>query len=270
MEPRQQTCNGPPKVLGMFLPALLLLCALGCEPGQAQQQLQQGAEDLAQGDFSSAQAHYSQALELDPRSAVAYLGRGKSHEGLDSSVEAVSDYQRALELQPDLEEAKERLILVLVERREGRQALDRFQSSPPQVLTPALLLARGRAQMQVDLPSAALADFDKVLQQEQKNVSAHYYRGLARAKLGQLPAAEEDFSAVISLDAAHARAYWQRGLVRERQGMNDLAASDRQKATELDPRLNFASSQIGKNMIENLTGQVGGETRLESFTPEKR
>ena len=248
----------------------LLFSALGCGTSQVQRHLQQGADDLAKGDYSLAQEQYSQALKLEPSSATAYLGRGKSHEGLTSLSKAADDYARAWEIQPDSAEARERLIYVLVEMGEGRQALDHFASLPPSALTPSLRIARGRARMQVELSSAAIADFDSVLKLEPQNVSAHYYRGLAHAKLAELSAAEEDFTAAISLDAGHAIAYWQRGLVRERRGAKELAVADRQKATELDPRMGFAESQIGKKMLENLAGQGGDDAQLELFSKEKR
>lgn len=228
------------------------------------------SENPGSSHYSAAQENYSQALELDPRSAAAHLGRGKSYEGLGSFASAVDDYEHALELQPDLEEVKERLIQLLVETGNGRKALDYFASAPPSVLTASLLLARGRGRMQVELAAEAIEDFNSVIKQDSQNVSAHYYRGLAHAKLGKFPAAEEDFTAAISLDAGHAGAYWQRGLVREHRGTKELAASDRQKAAELDPRMSFAESQIGKNMIENLTGQAGDDAKLEPFSKETR
>ena len=252
--------------LAILSAAAVFLCAVGCEPGQARRQLQKGADQLAKGDYSLARDHYTQALKLNPRSAAAYLGRGKSHEGLASPADAVNDYEHALELQPDLAEAQERLIYLLVEMEEGRKALNHFASLPPSALTPSLLLLRGRARMQLEHASDAIADFDSVLKLEPQNVSAYYYRGLAQAKLGRLLEAEKDFTAAIFLDAGQASAYWQRGLVRERRGMKDLAASDRQKAAELDPRLNFAESQMGKKMIESLTGKGGDDAQLEFFS----
>ena len=271
LEAQKQAYSGPPKVLGTFSAVLLFFFfAAGCGTGQTERYLHQAADLLAKGNYSLAQEYYSQALELNPRLAAAYLGCGKSYEGLGSLASAVDDYEHALELQPDLEEVKERLIQLLVETGNGRRALDQFASAPPRVLTPSLLLARGRGRMQVELASEAIEDFNSVLEQESQNVSAHYYRGLAHAKLGEFQAAEEDFTAAISLDAGHAGAYWQRGLVREHRGTKELAASDRQKAAELDPRMSFAESQIGKNMIENLTGQTGDDAKLEPFSKETR
>jgi len=252
------------------LAVLVLSLVLGCQPNSAERHLQQAADHFARGDYSLAREYYSHTLELDPRLAVALLGRGKCQEGLAALAEAADDYKRALEIQPDLAEAKERLITVLVEQGDAREALALCESAPLDSLPTAVLLSRGRARLQADLFSDSLHDFDGVLKQEPQNISAHYYRGLARAKLGELAAAEQDFSASISLDASHSRAYWQRALVYERQNKKDLAASDRQKAAELDPRLKFAESQIGKNMVEGLTGQAGDDAKLETFSKGTR
>ena len=259
------------QVLASLAMLLLLFSSVGgCGAGQSQQQLQLGADHFAKGEYSLAQEHYSQALQLNPRSAPAYLGRGQVNEKLGSPAAAADDYKNALELQPDLTEARERLVQVLVETGNGQQALDQISAVQPSRLTPLLLLARGRARLQVEQASAAAADFDNVLKLEPKSLSAHYYRGLARSKLGQLAEAEQDFTTTISRDASNASAYWQRGLVRDRRGMKELAHSDRQKAAELDPRMGFSESQLGKSMIEKLTGKKGDDAELELFSKEAR
>lgn len=264
--PSRQVSLNPSKVLGIFSSTFVIFLALGCQPNQAKHQLELGEKELARGNHSLAVEHFSEALELDPRCAPAYLGRGKAHEGLESPADAAGDFQRALELQPELVEARERLMLVLVEMGNGRKALGLFPATPSSDLTPSLLLARGRARLEVDDVSGAILDIDGLLKIEPQNVAANFYRGLAHARIGKLAAAEADFTAAISLDAGHANAYWQRGLVRRRRGANDPAAKDHQKAAELDPRMSFAESQVGRNMVENLTGQGAGDAKLEPFS----
>lgn len=258
-----------PKSWRAWLAAIFLMGSVGCGSDPAQRSLQQGADCYAKEDFSLAQEHYSQAITLKPGSADAYLGRGKSRERLTSPAAAIDDYQRALELQPDLFEAKERLILVLVDSGSGQKALDQLATMQPHELTPVLLLARGRARLQIESASEAIADFDQVIQLEPKNASALFYRGLTYAKVGRLPDAEQDFTSAITLDPKHASAFWQRSLVREKQGNKELAASDRKKAVDLDPRMGFADSQFGKKMMENLTGKEG-DSSIELFSKERR
>lgn len=259
------TYLAPLKVVGKCTSLLFLAVCLGCGPRDAERLLQQAAGEYSAGNYDSAQEYYTLALEHDPRLAAAYLGRGKSHEQLGSLASAILDYERALELQPDSEEVKERLILALVAARNAPRALDLFSSAPPKDLTPRLLLARGKAQLQTAQVSEALADFNSVLMQEPQNVAAHFYQGMAQFELGNMAAAEESFTATIALDTSHASAYWQRGLARAGRGMTDLANNDRQKAAELDPRMSFSDSEIGKNMIESLTGSNGDDVKLEAF-----
>ena len=255
-------------LLMLFLATLFAMP--GCQDSQLKLHLANGSAELEKRNFSLAEEHFSQALESNPGSVAALLGRGKAFEGQNEPLKAAEDYERAFKLQPEGGEAGYRLVNVLVETGHGRTALEHFATMNPEPTMPDLLLLRGRARLQADLDAAAQADFESVLDQNAQNAAAHYYRGLAYAKLGKFPAAEADFTTALNLDPANAKAYWQRGLIRERRGEKDLATADRTKAAELDPRLNFAETQIGKNMIENLTGQGSEGLRLEPFTTDIR
>ena len=49
------------------------------------------------------------ALELDPKSAVAFDTRGHIREALGQKEEAIADFRKALELDPNLQESKDAL-----------------------------------------------------------------------------------------------------------------------------------------------------------------
>jgi tetratricopeptide (TPR) repeat protein len=254
-----------------FLFLLAFACAaVGCQDSSVSVHLGKGSSELDGRNFSLAQEHFSLALELDPNSIAALLGRGKALEGQNEALKAVEDYERVLRLQPAHGEAGERLVSLLVDTGNGRKALEHFADSKVEPATPELLLLRGRARLQVDLAGAAQDDFEQVLKLDPKNGAAHFYHGLASIQQGKFPAAEKDFTAAIALDPAHAKSYWQRGMIRERRGAHALAVADSTKAAELDPRMNFAETQMGQNAIENLSGQGSEGVKLEPFANETR
>ena len=52
-------------------------------------------------DFNGAITDYNKAIELNPNYAEAYKGRGWAHHGLKQYVAAIKDYSKAIELKPD-------------------------------------------------------------------------------------------------------------------------------------------------------------------------
>ena len=89
------------------LPAALtdLSRAAQLVPQDAQLQLARGDLACQMDDFNMARDAYGFALTLDP-SARAHLGRARAHHGLSNLNEALADYDKALQLQPDLADAQ--------------------------------------------------------------------------------------------------------------------------------------------------------------------
>lgn len=65
-----------------------------------------GQSDLDGGDPEAAEAHFDEALAVDTTSAVLHLWRGKARADQGDLEGAIQDAGRALELQPDLLEAR--------------------------------------------------------------------------------------------------------------------------------------------------------------------
>src|SRR5215470_9033916 len=60
--------------------------------------LERGNEWMAKGDFDRAIADYGFAIAFDSRSAVAHYNRGLARRRKGDLVEALNDYNRAIEL----------------------------------------------------------------------------------------------------------------------------------------------------------------------------
>ena len=71
------------------------------ELDSAEEYFELGKEFDKEQDYYDAIAAYSEAIELDPDFAQAYRNRGFSYYRLRKGEEAIKDYERFIELEPD-------------------------------------------------------------------------------------------------------------------------------------------------------------------------
>ena len=57
-----------------------------------------GVDNLLEGRLADAIANFTQAIELDPQRANAYLLRGIAYKGVGETVGAEADYEKAEQL----------------------------------------------------------------------------------------------------------------------------------------------------------------------------
>ena len=80
----------------------LLLCACGQQSGGAggdnwQSQYDLGVRYLSEGNYEEAVIAFTAAIEIDPRRAEAYVGRGDAYWAQEDAASAQADYAAALE-----------------------------------------------------------------------------------------------------------------------------------------------------------------------------
>jgi Flp pilus assembly protein TadD len=81
--------------------------------------------------------------------------------------------------------------------------------------------------------SGALADFDKAIEINDKNIDAYSARGLAKGKLNDLNGAIVDYNKVIELDSNNAAAYCARGMMKIVLKQKEGGCLDLTRAIEL-------------------------------------
>ena len=59
-----------------------------------------GVDSSQKGDFKKAVSDYNKAIDVNPEFVVAYLNRGYSHSRMGESDKAIADYTKAIELNP--------------------------------------------------------------------------------------------------------------------------------------------------------------------------
>jgi tetratricopeptide (TPR) repeat protein len=88
--------------------ALAMMVLLACGGlSEAEEYNNQGVDFADSGDFETAIASYSTAIELDRDYAMAYNNRGQAYYSLEQYDKALVDITRVIELDPNDKEAIE-------------------------------------------------------------------------------------------------------------------------------------------------------------------
>jgi tetratricopeptide (TPR) repeat protein len=171
-----------------------------------------GNANYTLGNYRQAIEDYDRAIEINPDFLDAHNNRGDAYIGLGNYRQAIEDYNRAIEINPDF--------------------VDAYSN-------------RGLSYSKLGQYQLAIEDFNKVISLKPAYADAYYSRGNAYGVLGQYQLAIEDFNKVISLKPAYTMAYLNRGTAYARLGNNNLAIDDLKTAAKLgDERAkNFLISQ---------------------------
>lgn len=180
-------------------------------------------------DYAAAIADCTQALRLNPKETEAYLNRGLAYYRLGEAEAAIQDYSQLLLLKPHDFRAYYNRGLAKAMLHAYREAIVDYGEAVRQVspLDHATLAEiyndRGLAQLGLDHPQQALADFSQAIQFRPTEIHAYYNRGCTYHQQGNLVAALEDFNRVVELAPDYAQAYLNRGLIQQQRG--DIAAA---------------------------------------------
>jgi len=149
---------------------LLALMTLVCQaqmPGAVKGSCDRARTLCSEGNFDEAISEYNKAIELKPNVAEAYQGRGEAWFRKGNASQAIADYSTAISIDPDF-------------------ALAYF--------------SRGYARKMQGNTKGALADFDKAIDADPNYGLAFAYRGLTRLSLGKEAQARKDFDRGLKLD----------------------------------------------------------------------
>jgi tetratricopeptide (TPR) repeat protein len=143
--------------------------ALSCADKENKQAtfLEQGKQKYEQSDFENALKDFDHALEIDSRYADAYYWRGLTRLKLNKQNLAQEDFQKAVELNPNHNNAQLKLASILIVKKE---------------------------------PEKALTSIDNVLDNEPDNVDALLLQAAAFSLQGKLQKAKEILFAIQKKD----------------------------------------------------------------------
>ena len=96
------------RISKIWIISLLIFVGLmaACNSGDsAEEYINQGLATNEDGNLEQAIVDYTKAIELDPNSVEAYFNRGIAYQVSDNWEQAIVDYTKTIELGPDYKEA---------------------------------------------------------------------------------------------------------------------------------------------------------------------
>jgi tetratricopeptide (TPR) repeat protein/CHAT domain-containing protein len=195
-------------------------------------------------------ARVGQSLESFHDDAKMYWGLGSWHAVLKQYEEALTAFDRAIELDPGVSDFYYSRGSVYADLGMNQEALADFNHSIQ--LDPnraATYNDRGVIFRELRRYVEALTDFDQAISLDKNYAKAYNNRGLAYGVLGKYEEALKDLTRVIDIDKDVSFVYFSRGLTYGHLERFDEALNDFDRAIELDP--NHADAYASRANIYN-------------------
>ena len=197
-------------------------------------------------EYEQAIKDFNKVIELNPNYAEAYYGRGYAYAELNQPERAIEDYSNAIKLNPKLAEAYNNRGLAYVKLNEYERAIKDYDKAI--ALNPddaKAYINRGNAYANLNEHERAIEDFSEAIALNPDDAEAYINRGNAYAKLNEHERAIEDYGKAIELNPNYAAAYINRGVAYAKLNEHERALEDFSKAIELNPAFAEAYSNRG-------------------------
>jgi tetratricopeptide (TPR) repeat protein len=195
-----------------------------------------GEEYFKTGDYDSAISEYDRAIQLNPNNIEAYTYRGNAYDSKGDIDRAISDFDQAIQLDPSYGKAYiNRGVAYIVKGDLDRAISDLNKAIQLDPSSYAAYSNRGSAYQEKGDLDHAISDYDQSIQLNPNDATTFYNRGVAYHNKGDLDHAIRDYDQAIQLNPNEYDAYYSRGLAYSLKGDPDRAISDFNTAIQLDP-----------------------------------
>ncbi|NVN88279.1 MAG: tetratricopeptide repeat protein [Rhodopseudomonas sp.] len=195
--------------------------AIQLDPSSAEAYMGRGLVDAAKKNNSRAIADFSEVIRLRPNASLAFVQRGNVYAETGDQAHAIADYGEAIRLEPKLVDAYCGRASAFVATHELRLAFADYKTAVR--LDPRYVIAATTATI-----SSGKRTGDAL-------VMTYEVRARAFSAIRDYDHAIADFSEEIRLDPKDAEAYGQRGEARALKGQDDEAIADLSAAIAIDP-----------------------------------
>ena len=186
------------------------------------------------GLYHAAISDYDKAIRIEPDDAAAYLNRGAAKYNLKEYFAAIADYDMAIRYKPDY-------VLAYNNRGAAKENLKEYDAAIADYDTAICIkpdyanayVNRGAAKENLKEYFAAIADYDMAIRLDPDHAAAYLNRGLAKYHLKQYAAAIADYDTAIRIDPDYALAYFNRGNAKALLGRTREAKQDLRTALRL-------------------------------------
>ena len=193
--------------------------------------------DYHAGNKNGAIAEFSKAIELNPKYAEAYNGRGTVYNQLGKYDQAIDDFDKAMEINPKYAEAYNN-------RRCSYSALEINPELAP------CYYNRGIAYGKRGNYNQAIKDYSRAIELDPKFAAAYTNRGIAYYNLRNYNQAIMDYSRAIEINQKNAIPYYNRGIVYGELGNYNQSIKDFNRAIMLNPKDELAYYNRGLDYVK--------------------
>ena len=155
---------------------------------------------LQKGNFEGAIADTGKALELDPRNPVLYRQRGMAKFQKGDFDGAIADYDKAVEIEPSYESYRQRALPHFAKGNYDKVIDDlsmAIEKSPEPVRE--LYNVRAQAKFRKKDWGGAIIDYNTGIKIDPKFPDAYFFRGLTLLNQGKDVEAQKDFDKFLEL-----------------------------------------------------------------------
>jgi tetratricopeptide (TPR) repeat protein len=163
-----------------FLLFGLTILLINCSSQNAIKYIHSGDSKLNLGDIKEAIIDYNKAIEIDPNFAEAYINRGNAKSKLQDYIEAIADYTKALSINPSLVLALSNRGRCKLELKDYIGALNDCNKALSIVQDGFSYAIRGTVKICLKNYQDALSDFNKALENNYENGFVYYNRGIVK------------------------------------------------------------------------------------------
>ncbi|MBV8278300.1 MAG: tetratricopeptide repeat protein [Verrucomicrobia bacterium] len=201
--------------------------------------------------MDEAVAQYQRALEINPNDAEAHYNLGLVLFRNGQLDKAIAQYQKGLEINPNYVQAHNNLGNALFQKGQLDEAVAQFQKALEINLNYAEAHNNlGIALFQKGQLDEAVAQFQKALEINFNYAEAHSNLGLVLFRKGQLDEAIAQYQKALEIDPNYVQAHYNLGNALSQKGQLDEAVVQFQKALEINPNFTEAHSNLGNALFE--------------------
>ena len=198
--------------------------------------LKRGNKHYEDQQFQKALSDYNKAINLNPENALTYKRRGILFINLGRKEEALLDYDKAIDLEPEDVEAYNNRGLLFKDLRRNKEALSDYNKAIDLDSEYGSAYSnRGFLFEDLGRKEEALSDYNKAIDLNSEYFGTYINRGILYNVLGRKEEALSDYNKAIDLDSENAHAYNNRGNLLYELGRKEEALLDFIKAIDLRP-----------------------------------